>query len=156
MLAIAEELFEVRASRAGFVTSIDALAVGLTGVAMGAGRTRADQPVDPSVGIALEVGLGDAVTSGQVLARLFLRDAKDAAALVARLTPASSRPSLTSPIRASKKSRYAPSGSRGRQSRSHAGSCRLRRGLPPPYPKATDRVAPTLACENMWRANLKH
>ena len=87
-LVIAKEMVEVRSPRAGFVTEIDALAVGLTGVAMGAGRTRADQPVDPSVGIELEAKPGDAVATGQVVARLFVRSASEGAALARRLESA--------------------------------------------------------------------
>jgi pyrimidine-nucleoside phosphorylase len=87
-LEIAKEMVEVRASRAGFVSGIDALAVGLTGVAMGAGRTRADQKVDPAVGIELDVKLGDEVQLGQVLARVFVRTRAGSEALVERLSGA--------------------------------------------------------------------
>ena len=62
----------VEAPRDGFVTGVDALEIGLTGVAMGAGRTRADQKVDPLVGIDIEAKPGDAVKKGQPLARLHL------------------------------------------------------------------------------------
>lgn len=87
-LEIAKEVVDVRAARAGFVTGIDALAVGLTGVAMGAGRTRADQKVDPAVGIEIDVKPGDAVQVGQVVARVFVRARSAADALVERLSGA--------------------------------------------------------------------
>jgi pyrimidine-nucleoside phosphorylase len=87
-LAIATEVVEVRAHRSGFVTEIDALAIGLTGVAMGAGRTRADQPVDPAVGIAIDRKPGDAVQTGEVVARLFVRDLHAAAGLAERVAGA--------------------------------------------------------------------
>lgn len=87
-LEIAKEMVEVRAPRAGFVAGIDALAVGLTGVAMGAGRTRADQKVDPAVGIEIDAKPGDAVQVGQVLARVYVRSRPSADALVERLTGA--------------------------------------------------------------------
>jgi pyrimidine-nucleoside phosphorylase len=87
-LAIASEVVEVRANRAGFVTEIDALAIGLTGVAMGAGRTRADQAVDPAVGIQIDKKPGDEVSSGDVVARLFVRDRAKAAPLVERVASA--------------------------------------------------------------------
>jgi pyrimidine-nucleoside phosphorylase len=87
-LEIAKETVEVRASRAGFVTGIDALAIGLTGVAMGAGRTRADQAVDPAVGIEIEAKPGDAVAVGQVIARLLVRNKGDADALLERVAGA--------------------------------------------------------------------
>ncbi len=73
-LSMAPEVVEVKATRSGFVTGIDALAIGLAGVAMGAGRTRADQKVDPAVGIEIDRKPGEAVKSGDVVARLFVRD----------------------------------------------------------------------------------
>jgi len=87
-LEIAKEVVEVRAPRSGFVTEIDALAIGLTGVAMGAGRTRADQAVDPAVGIEIEAKPGDAVQVGQVIARLFVRKKGDADPLLERVAGA--------------------------------------------------------------------
>ncbi len=75
-LALASEVTELRAARSGFVAGIDALTVGLAGVAMGAGRTRADQAVDPSVGIQLDAKLGAKVAAGDVLARVFTRTKK--------------------------------------------------------------------------------
>ncbi|MBZ0117526.1 MAG: thymidine phosphorylase [Sandaracinaceae bacterium] len=64
---------EVAAPRGGYVRRIDALELGLSGVAMGAGRTRADQSVDPQVGIVLAAKPGDRVKKGQPLARIHLR-----------------------------------------------------------------------------------
>jgi pyrimidine-nucleoside phosphorylase len=87
-LEMASEIVEVRAPRSGFIQGIDALAVGLTGVAMGAGRTRADQKVDPGVGIEIDVKPGDAVEVGQVLARVFVRSRTAAEGPVERLTGA--------------------------------------------------------------------
>jgi pyrimidine-nucleoside phosphorylase len=77
-LALAPVEVVVTAPRAGFVQGIDALELGLTAVSMGAGRTRADQPVDHGVGIELEVRRGDRVEAGAPLARLQLRAASDA------------------------------------------------------------------------------
>jgi pyrimidine-nucleoside phosphorylase len=62
----------VSAPRAGFVSNIDALALGQLSVAMGAGRTRADQRIDPRVGIVLSSRRGAWVDKGQPLARLHL------------------------------------------------------------------------------------
>jgi pyrimidine-nucleoside phosphorylase len=87
-LVMAPEVVDVKAERAGFVTDIDALAIGLTGVAMGAGRTRADQKVDPAVGIEIDAKPGDAVKQGQVVARIFVRTRSAADALVERVATA--------------------------------------------------------------------
>jgi pyrimidine-nucleoside phosphorylase len=73
----------VEAPRDGFVARADALVIGLTAVAMGAGRTRADQAVDHGVGISVEAKPGQRVTRGQPLARLHLRSRDEA--LVERL-----------------------------------------------------------------------
>jgi pyrimidine-nucleoside phosphorylase len=84
-LEMASEIVEVRAPRAGFVADIDSLTVGLTGVAMGAGRTRADQKVDAGVGIEIDAKPGEAVQEGSVVARLFVRPGGSSAQLVERL-----------------------------------------------------------------------
>ncbi len=100
-LEIAKETVELRASRSGFIESVDALAVGLTGVAMGAGRTRADQRVDPAVGLAIDVKPGDSVQVGQVLARVFVRTRSAADPLLERLSRAftyTEAPSLVEPL----------------------------------------------------------
>jgi pyrimidine-nucleoside phosphorylase len=82
-LALAPVVVPITADAGGFVTEIDALEIGLAGVAMGAGRTRADQAVDPAVGVELAVARGDRVERGAVLAKLFVRHA-EAAELVRR------------------------------------------------------------------------
>ena len=64
---------DVLAARRGFVTGIDPLELGLCAVAMGAGRLRAEEKIDPAVGIELLAKPGDAVENGQPLARLHLR-----------------------------------------------------------------------------------
>ena len=61
----------VLADRAGFVTGIDALEIGLAAVAMGAGRTRVDQRIDPSIGISVDAVRGTRVAVGEPLARLY-------------------------------------------------------------------------------------
>jgi pyrimidine-nucleoside phosphorylase len=58
----------------GFVSGIDAFAVGSAGVLLGAGRARKEDPVLPGVGIALEKVQGDEVRPGDVLARVYAED----------------------------------------------------------------------------------
>ena len=69
---------DVPARMAGVVTAIDSLEIGLTSVAMGAGRSRADQKVDHAVGIELAAKRGDVVEAGQTLARLHVHRREDA------------------------------------------------------------------------------
>jgi pyrimidine-nucleoside phosphorylase len=52
---------------------------------MGAGRTRADQAVDPAVGIELAKKPGDRVKRGEALAYLHVRSTKAAAEHEARV-----------------------------------------------------------------------
>ena len=84
----AKQRVPVPAQSAGFVTDIDALALGLCGVAMGAGRTRADQKVDPAVGIELAAKPGARVQKGEPLAWLHLQSKAAAPALVDRVAGA--------------------------------------------------------------------
>lgn len=79
---------KVKAPRSGFVRGIDALEIGLTGVAMGAGRTRADQEVDPAVGVVLHAVRGARVQEGDVLAELHVQARKGAKALATRVAAA--------------------------------------------------------------------
>jgi pyrimidine-nucleoside phosphorylase len=66
------------AGSSGFVTAVDARALGELAVALGAGRTRADQSVDPRVGIELCVRRASPVEQGQALGYLHLHQSKDA------------------------------------------------------------------------------
>ncbi|MGD8860605.1 MAG: thymidine phosphorylase [Myxococcales bacterium] len=63
----------VRADREGFVRDVDAMAVARICLRLGAGRTRADQEIDPAVGLRLLKKPGKAVKEGEPLAELHLR-----------------------------------------------------------------------------------
>ena len=64
----------VTASRGGFVTAVNAELVGRASVALGAGRDRVDDPVDPAVGIMVVAKPGDAVREGAPVLELHYRD----------------------------------------------------------------------------------
>ncbi len=81
----AEHVVPVTADTGGFIAAIDALELGLAAVAMGAGRTRADQAVDPVVGIELAAQLGDHVRVGDPIALLHVRKPADAEAVKERV-----------------------------------------------------------------------
>jgi pyrimidine-nucleoside phosphorylase len=109
-LPATEHIVEVQADEAGVVIGIDALEVGLTGVAMGAGRTRADQNVDHAVGIELTCERGEAVEKNQPLALLHVHDPSACDAWAARVrgaftvdpdaTPRDAAPVILEAIRA--------------------------------------------------------
>ncbi len=63
----------VDAVRDGFVTDLNALAIGHAATIMGSGRMRKEDDVDPLAGIILNKTVGDAVKQGDVLATLFTR-----------------------------------------------------------------------------------
>jgi len=73
---------EVSAAHAGTVVALPARAVGEVAAALGAGRARKGDAVDPAVGVELAVEVGDRVERGTPLARLHARgeDAADLAA----------------------------------------------------------------------------
>lgn len=66
----------VAAPRDGVVASIDCEAVGHAAMALGAGRERADQSVDPAVGFVLERKVGEAVKAGEPLVTVHFNDAR--------------------------------------------------------------------------------
>jgi pyrimidine-nucleoside phosphorylase len=75
----------VRAPTQGFITAVDTHAVGIASVALGAGRTRAEDPIDPAVGFVALRSVGDRVAAGDPLVEVHARDDKSASAAVERL-----------------------------------------------------------------------
>jgi len=64
----------VPAERDGVVSDVDGMAVALAALRLGAGRTRAEDNVDPAVGITALVKLGERVEAGQPLAVIHAND----------------------------------------------------------------------------------
>jgi pyrimidine-nucleoside phosphorylase len=64
----APSLTTLRAPRAGYVAAIDAEAVGVASVHLGAGRAKKGDPIDLRTGIVLKVKVGDRVAKGQPIA----------------------------------------------------------------------------------------
>ena len=76
-LAQALHLHEVRAPQAGIVSHIDARALGVAVVELGGGRRRADDLVDPAVGLAALAAIGTRVEKGDAIAMIHARDGED-------------------------------------------------------------------------------
>jgi pyrimidine-nucleoside phosphorylase len=87
-LPSAPVVLEVAAQDEGYVAAVDPLEIGLSAVALGAGRTRADQRVDPAVGIELSALRGDRVDRGAPLALIHARRADEAQAAADRVRAA--------------------------------------------------------------------
>ena len=62
--------FRIQAMKSGYVTAIDAEKVGRVALALGAGRERAGDRIDPRAGVTLAVKVGDRVAVGAPLATL--------------------------------------------------------------------------------------
>src|SRR5262245_18965943 len=69
----ADERHLVVAERAGYVNRVDAELVGRASVALGAGRDRVEDPVDPGVGIIVKAKPGDEVRPGDPLLEMHYR-----------------------------------------------------------------------------------
>jgi thymidine phosphorylase len=73
-LAKAPAIRAVEPLAAGSVTAIDTRALGLAVVALGGGRTRPEDAIDPAVGLTDLAGIGEAVGEGAPLATIHARD----------------------------------------------------------------------------------
>ncbi|MBQ6495614.1 MAG: pyrimidine-nucleoside phosphorylase [Firmicutes bacterium] len=64
----------VKAERDGFITSLDAMAIGIASQHTGAGRQRKEDAIDLSAGTVLNAKRGDKVCAGDVLCTLYGND----------------------------------------------------------------------------------
>lgn len=69
-LPVAPHTHEVVAERDGYLTKLDALALGVGSWRLGAGRARKEDPVQLTAGIEIHTGIGEKVTKGQKLLTL--------------------------------------------------------------------------------------
>jgi pyrimidine-nucleoside phosphorylase len=84
-LPVAPVVREVKASRAGTVTGLGAIRVGVAALHLGAGRRSKGDEIDHAVGVVCRAKRGSQVEAGQVLAEVHARDeagADEAAAAV--------------------------------------------------------------------------
>ena len=86
LLPQAPQRSEICAARSGRVQSMDSFALGMVAMRLGAGRERAEDTVDPAVGIELLCAVGDSVQAGQAMARVHHRG--DASAAVQQVEQA--------------------------------------------------------------------
>ncbi len=66
-----KEIIEVKAESTGYIKKIDALAIGVAAMKLGAGRATKEDEIDPDVGIVLRVKVGDQIEKGETLAFLY-------------------------------------------------------------------------------------
>ncbi len=136
---------EVRAPRAGVVTRLAALPIGIASLELGGGRRTKDDEIDHAVGVVCSAKRGQTVEVGQVLADVHARDEESAARAVeavargvrdrrrgaarARNPPRRRRVAACPSFRRSRRSaRSSRRGSRGGRSRASRSSIRASRG----------------------------
>ncbi len=101
-LPLVSESFKVESPRSGFITEIETTEIGHAIAALGGGRVRIEDKIDPTVGFIAEKKIGDKVDSGELLGTVYARDQSKARATAARIQAAyrlneashSQRPSL--------------------------------------------------------------
>ncbi len=84
----ANQRLSIRAERTGFVTRLDALAVGTAAWRLGAGRSRKEDPVSAVAGVLCVAKEGDEVEEGQPLVELHIDDPSRVEAAVEALNGA--------------------------------------------------------------------
>jgi thymidine phosphorylase len=67
---------------------VDAEAIGTASVALGAGRLRKGDPIDPAVGLVVHCKIGDRLEAGQQVGEVHARSADDAAEAARRVLAA--------------------------------------------------------------------
>lgn len=94
-LPCAKIIEAVPAQATGYVQDLDAMQIAQLALSLGAGRTRADQRIDPRVGVMLRKKPGDRIARGETLAELHVAKRSDLAkarvALLAAYTIGSRR-----------------------------------------------------------------
>ncbi len=73
-LPLAKESFKVESRRSGFVTKVNTAEIGHAIAAIGGGRVRIDDEIDPSVGFTTDVKIGDRIQAGAGIGTVSCRD----------------------------------------------------------------------------------
>lgn len=67
---------DLLSERDGYVAEIEAEAIGVASMLLGAGRRRVEDKIDPSVGVVLNKKIGDEVRQGELLLRIHYNGAE--------------------------------------------------------------------------------
>jgi pyrimidine-nucleoside phosphorylase len=87
-LPLVKESFKVESPRSGFITKINTAEIGHAIAAIGGGRVRIDDAIDPAVGFMAECIIGDRLDAGATLGTVFCRDESQANEASARIQAA--------------------------------------------------------------------
>jgi pyrimidine-nucleoside phosphorylase len=88
ILPLVSKTFKVESPRSGYITRVEAAEIGHAVAALGGGRVRIEDRIDPTVGFVAEVSIGDQVTAGQSLGVVYSRDAARAQEAAKRIEAA--------------------------------------------------------------------
>jgi pyrimidine-nucleoside phosphorylase len=92
-LPVSDEVREVAAAEGGYVARFGASGVGRAALALGAGRERKGDEIDPGAGVEVVVKVGDRIEEGEAVARLYgSRNVERAQALVREALEISDEP----------------------------------------------------------------
>ena len=92
-LPVSDEVREVAAPEGGYVARFGASGVGCAALALGAGREKKGDEIDPGAGVEVLIKVGDRIEEGEPVARLYgSRNAERAQALVREALEISDEP----------------------------------------------------------------
>lgn len=70
----AKRVVPLLAERDGYLTAVDAAAIGMAVVDLGGGRAKKGDPIDPAVGVVMKTRIGDRVQVGNLLCEVHAND----------------------------------------------------------------------------------
>jgi thymidine phosphorylase len=85
---LVSESVKVESPRSGFITKVDTTEIGHAIAAIGGGRVRIEDTVDPTVGFTSELKLGDQIGAGEAIGMVYCADAAAAAKAARRIQAA--------------------------------------------------------------------
>ena len=84
-LPLVSETVKVESPRSGFITRVDTTEIGHAIAAIGGGRVRIEDTVDPTVGFTSELKLGDEVRTGEAIGVVYCADSSAAVEAARRI-----------------------------------------------------------------------
>ena len=87
-LPLVRETVKVESPRSGFITRVDTTEIGHAIAAIGGGRVRIEDTVDPTVGFTSELKLGHRISAGEAIGIVYCADANAAAEAARRIQAA--------------------------------------------------------------------
>jgi pyrimidine-nucleoside phosphorylase len=87
-LPLVSESFKVESRRSGYITSVDTTEIGHAIAAIGGGRVRIEDVVDPTVGFMADLKIGDRVRGGDTIGVVYCEDDANAREAARRILDA--------------------------------------------------------------------